>query len=709
MQKRNLSQLAIYEIQESVEILPIQCLKNLYLEKTSEVVYITKDGILYGIVSIEDLFRIKSGITSVNKDYTVLEGFDVIKAHEIFRTKRNIHKIPVVNEAGQLLGDYSRWDDELYIQRCRDQILLRHDIRKKLESFEAVYIVEPTKEKQSHYKWMSCYLNDNKIHFKPLTKECIIYKILENSLFIFVDEDEKRGSKCLYKIENISDFNREYIGLLERNFITYKDFISEIMRETDFEKYKISNVSQNNEDEKATALLSELEKKGIKCLCLYINEDELTDYGNIFYANICGRINNKNEKINKKEFYSELNNIEDYIKEKAQQEIEEGVFSFEYKKNLTGKYFNTKDGRRVTCFQPETYLGKIYLFGPCTIIGGYVEDQYTIASYLQESLLEKGYAYRVENYGSQLRYDSSIDARLCEIDKYCKNDIVIYLSRVGKAVGIQGKSLEKIFEEHQIPNEWVIDDYTHCNHKANRIIAGSIMKMVESYLNRSKKEFIKIDLGKTMGNYVFKKYIETKRELYDIKEGVVGSIVMNCNPFTKGHRYLIEEARKIVDLLIVFVVEENISLFTFEERYWLVKEGTKDLDNVIVVPSGEFILSENNFNEYFKKKDDEVAVLNAEYDIKVFADYIAKPLDISYRFAGEEPNDHLTNLYNKAMKKILTEKGIQFIEFSRSKVNSEVVSASSVRKYLEQKAYMKVFDLVPETTKVYLKQQCGLS
>ena len=181
---------------------------------------------------------------------------------------------------------------------------------------------------------------------------------------------------------------------------------------------------------------------------------------------------------------------------------------------------------------------------------------------------------------------------------------------------------------------------------------------------------------------------------------------MNCNPFTKGHRYLIEESCKRVDWLIVFVVEEDIALFTFEERYRLVKEGTKDLDNVIVVPSGELILSDNNFSEYFTKKENDVAVLNAEYDINIFADYIAKPLHISYRFAGEEPNDKLTNIYNETMKKILPNKGIEFVEFPRITINKEVVSTSTVRKYLEEREYEKAFALVPQSTMEYLERQC---
>lgn len=707
MQKRDFSQLAIYQIQESMEVLPVRCLRSLYLEKTSEIVYITKDDILYGIVSKEDLFRTNGDIAPINKSYTALQGFNVIKAHEIFAARRNIHKLPVINEAGQLLGDYSCWDDGLYIERHQRQIIIGQELISKLECFNTIYVIEPLKNKQASFKWLLECLENNQIECKILTRECLIDKLSDNSLFIFVDEDEKRGSECLLRVDMGATYNARSVEKSSRKSITYKDLISEILQETNFEKYKISNYSPDNIDKKATVLLTELGKRGIKCFCFYLQEDKPTEYGKIFSSNIRRRVYNKQENINKEEFYNELYKIDDYITGKAQQEIEDGAFSFEYKKNIKGKYFNAKEGRRETCFQKEESIGTIYLLGPCTIIGHYVEDQYTIASYLQRRLSEKGYAYKVENYGSMLREDSAIDVKLRDIGQYCKTDIVVYLSRVGKAVGIQGKSLEKIFESHQIPSEWVTDDYTHCNHKANRIIADSIFETIDMYLYDKADTLIKTDISKAMKKYVYEEYISTKDELLSIKDGVVGSIVMNCNPFTRGHRYLIEESAKKVDVLIVFVVEEDRSLFTFEERYWLVKEGTKDLDNVKVVPSGQFILSDNNFNEYFTKKDNEVAMLNCEYDIKTFADYIAEPLHISYRFAGEEPIDPLTNIYNEAMQKILPDKGIRFIEIPRKAIDGQIVSASIVRKHLEKEEYEKAFALVPETTKRYLKKQCG--
>ena len=409
--------------------------------------------------------------------------------------------------------------------------------------------------------------------------------------------------------------------------------------------------------------------------------------------------------------FGELYQSDDYEKEIAQSEIFNSGVALEYKKNIVGQYFNAKEGRRVTCFQPKEYIGTIYLLGPCTILGAFVDDQFTIASYLQKKLLKKGYSYLVENCGTMSRRDSAIECKLQEIGKFNSNDIVIVLSRKAVATDIPRSSLEKIYEKYDIPDEWIIDSYMHCNYKANQFIADGMLEMIESCLLKEATEncdieTIQIDFCEVMKDYVRQKYLNIYfKHFIENDYGTIGAIVMNCNPFSKGHRYLIEQARQQVDFLIIFVVEEDASLFSFEERFKLVEEGTKDLENVMVVPGGKFILSKDIFQEYFTKDEDEMVALNAEYDINMFADYIAKPLRITRRFAGEEPEDMVTNVYNEIMKKKLPQKGIVFTEIPRITTGGKVVSASRVRKYLRDEEYDKAFALLPETTKHFLMKQ----
>lgn len=178
-----------------------------------------------------------------------------------------------------------------------------------------------------------------------------------------------------------------------------------------------------------------------------------------------------------------------------------------------------------------------------------------------------------------------------------------------------------------------------------------------------------INLGKT-GNKSpeLQEYIaRLKRK--KIKFNKVGAIVMNCNPFTKGHYYLIETAAKSVEKLWVFVVEEDKSLFPFEDRIRLVREGTKRLNNVYVVPSGQYILSQNTFKEYFTKDDvsGQQNVIDPSEALRLFGEFIVPALGIDERFVGEEPLDYVTSVYNTYMQELLPKYGCRVTVVPRKK------------------------------------------
>lgn len=131
----------------------------------------------------------------------------------------------------------------------------------------------------------------------------------------------------------------------------------------------------------------------------------------------------------------------------------------------------------------------------------------------------------------------------------------------------------------------------------------------------------------------------------------------------------------------------------------MVSRGVMDLENVMVVPSGPYILSQMSFSEYFVKETSEDIIEHTEQDIIIFAKDIAPQLGIKYRFVGEELEDDITNQYNLTMKKILPKYGINLIEITRKKVEGECISASSVRRYLENNNKEKLIELLPETTR----------
>lgn len=182
-----------------------------------------------------------------------------------------------------------------------------------------------------------------------------------------------------------------------------------------------------------------------------------------------------------------------------------------------------------------------------------------------------------------------------------------------------------------------------------------------------------------------------------------GAIVMNANPFTKGHRYLIEKAAEKVEYLYVFVVEEDASEFTFEDRYRLVKEGTVDLNNVCVLPSGEFIISKYSMSAYFDKEKLQKQIVDTEKDVAFFTNYITLPLNIKTRFVGEEPLDAVTRQYNEQIKKMFPYYGLKVEEIPRIKKDDTIISASLVRKWYKNQEWNNIETIVPKNTYDFLK------
>ena len=188
------------------------------------------------------------------------------------------------------------------------------------------------------------------------------------------------------------------------------------------------------------------------------------------------------------------------------------------------------------------------------------------------------------------------------------------------------------------------------------------------------------------------------------REPLCGAIVANCNPFTLGHRFLIEEALKQCDLLHLFILSEDKSEFSREERFEMVKEGIKDLKRVILHRTSDYLISQATFPTYFIKDKAKAEEANCELDVRIFGECLAGPLHIKKRFAGTEPSDMVTNAYNEAMRRILPEYGIEFTEIERLKTADGIpVSAKEVRRMLKEGNYEALKKYLPEST---MKQLC---
>jgi [citrate (pro-3S)-lyase] ligase len=194
----------------------------------------------------------------------------------------------------------------------------------------------------------------------------------------------------------------------------------------------------------------------------------------------------------------------------------------------------------------------------------------------------------------------------------------------------------------------------------------------------------------------FERWLVANRRL--VKPGRNGGAVVNCNPFTLGHRYLIEAAARQVDHLYVFVVREDRSVFPFELRHRLVREGVRDLANVIVLDTSHYAVSGATFPTYFLKKNDPAARIQMELDVTLFAAKIAPAFGIATRFVGTEPICEMTNGYNDAMKKVLPAYGIGLVEIERKQAGGAPISASRVRRLLDDHDLAAARALVPDTT-----------
>ncbi len=197
------------------------------------------------------------------------------------------------------------------------------------------------------------------------------------------------------------------------------------------------------------------------------------------------------------------------------------------------------------------------------------------------------------------------------------------------------------------------------------------------------------------------KYLDGYREL--VKPGRNGAVVVNCNPFTRGHQYLIEQAAGQVDQLYVFVVREDRSIFPFEVRYQLTREGTAHIPNVTVLDTSDYAISQVTFPGYFLKRDDDQQMIQMEVDLELFGRHIAPFFNIEKRFIGTEPYCRTTRIYSETMHKVLALYNVETVQLDRVARGDQPISAFRVREALKGEAFETLKELVPATTMNFLR------
>ena len=181
------------------------------------------------------------------------------------------------------------------------------------------------------------------------------------------------------------------------------------------------------------------------------------------------------------------------------------------------------------------------------------------------------------------------------------------------------------------------------------------------------------------------------------EEGSSAAIVMNANPFTLGHQYLVEYAAGENDVVHLFVLSEEKSLIPFQARWQMVRDGVAHVENVICHPTGPYLISTTTFPSYFLRDEALVIRSHAQLDLEMFVS-IARALGVTARYVGEEPFSQVTGIYNQVMSQQLPKRGIRFIEVARRRESGQVISASVVRQVIRDGNMEKLRGMVPSTT-----------
>lgn len=569
--------------------------------------------------------------------------------------------------------------------------------------------------KQSNYFTGIAYLGVNYDIQKRLEGTECFCKKYEVSDFSW--DDTLKCYRCIGEVPEEIEVFFTYLKLTKDRFYVMvgERYVPVLSRFCDY--VRIPNVGEQISDEDiAFNIIPKLQKNGITCIAIEHPEKEYAILpkekkfialdlppAGIFDSQKGGEAYEVFWKRN-----GDWN--EEFLKERLRWSsavtLEEGFLE---PGNVYGKYINYYNGERYTCGNPEKYDNTIFLFGGCNVWGSTVTDAQTLGSCIRKKVSKK---YFIKNCGGSWE---NLNYHLRK-HRYKLGDIVIIFTSRSEAYRERGIPLYSIWEAYRKmpePGSNIWDTLYHGNALETKYIADVLQKIVNYHISLDKHfeagSGLQVTFGNDMTSHIsipdgLKEWLRDTRKYRIAGDQKAGAIVMNCNPFTLGHRYLIEEAKKQVEILYIFVVEENKSFFDFQDRLNMVQIGIKDMENVVIVPSGKYIISSATLPGYFEKEKNPEVEFDATEDLEIFGRIIAKEFSIQIRFAGEEPNDQFTSRYNDFMKIILPEYGVEFCEIPRKEQMGEVISASKVRKCIKDKNYDILSQLIMPGVCDYLKE-----
>ena len=370
-------------------------------------------------------------------------------------------------------------------------------------------------------------------------------------------------------------------------------------------------------------------------------------------------------------------------------------------------YINCENGYRVTLGNKKENMRRVLVYGACNVFGLFCDDAGTICSYLQREFNKHDVDYNVINcgvWGSE-NIVSSLFSEFIDVN----DEVIVILTNYHGDKSVLDKenvfihNLASALDEISDLEECLINNIAHFNKKVNYSIAMHIYRETRKVYRVSNKRACSSPMWPK--NYfiswnIYSYYVqEFSKYSFDFSNyDSIGCVVMNCNPVTLGHQYLVEYASKKVELLIVFIVEEDISEFKFVDRIKFAQCAFSKFKNVKVISSGKYAISLFTFPDYFERKQIKENY-DVQYDLRIFSEVIAPMLNIKKRFVGDEPYSLVTRAYNVAMKRILPEYGIDVEEINRFKIQGNIVSASLIRRLLSENKINEALHYVPEEIK----------
>lgn len=531
---------------------------------------------------------------------------------------------------------------------------LKSDIEEKLPFFNQIAVTDEVAE----------YLG------RQLVDEWFIQIINQNSLRFYHDENylEYDGEidedvECLIMLSPIA--SHPLLRLSDR-YIPTIDVWSMGKEGNMKARYSFTN------DDMAVNIIPKLCESGISHILINYPDNEYRMVQELFPEGLPREGHNllTARREVKRTFYENMHlnddEVDEIIKEAfvSMNKVAPNFWSGSYQ----GKYANYLDGERLISDNPSVFRNILYLGGNCTTRGHFVDDGNTPGSFLRKEISASHYIMTLASGFADYNY--CIRKRIFQTGDIIV--LIIYDKEIFQRMGYKVHSIIDIYRKVQDVQYCVADTLSHFNDVLNRALAERIYQICkeENLLDTpdclEEKEVI-------FGKKERKKQIspqlkEWLDEIISVKSNDAkhaGSIVMNANPFTLGHRYLVEEALKQVDYLYIFVVEEDKSFFSFEDRLEMVKRGVADLKQVIVIPSGKYIISTQTLPGYFEKESCPYVEYDATQDLEIFAETIAKTMDIKVRFVGEEPFDVFTRKYNDSMRNIFPKYDLEFVEIPR--------------------------------------------